>query len=220
MSPFDVVKENVTARQVAEHYGLKVSRNGMACCPFHDDRSPSMKIDNRYYCFGCLAKGDAVDYVARMFDLGLKEAAEKICADFGLAYDRDRQGSPPRAKPVKPKKTDEQLFKEAERSVFFVLCDYHDMLLKWKTEYAPKSPDEEFHPYFVEALQKIDHVEYLLDTLLEGDISDRAFLISEYGKKVQEIEKRIRRINENAAGNDRESYEGGKGNRKKSEWIR
>ena len=62
--------------------------------------------------------------------------------------------------------------------------------------------------------------EYLLDTLLEGDISDRAFLISEYGKKVQEIEKRIRRINENAAGNDRESYEGGKGNRKKSEWIR
>ena len=220
MSPFDVVRENVTARQVAEYYGLKVNRNGMACCPFHDDRTPSMKIDKRYYCFGCMAKGDAVDYVARMFGLGLKDAAEKICADLGLAYDRDRRGSPPRAKPVKTKKTDEQLFKEAEKYVFFVLCDYHDKLLKWKTEYAPKSPDEEFHPYFVEALQEIDHVEYLLDTLLDGDISDRAFLLSDYGRKVQEIEKRLRRINEHIAGSDRECHEGGKRNRKESEWCR
>ena len=94
-----------------------------------------------------------------------------------------------------------------------VLCDYHDMLLKWKTEYAPKSPDEEFHPYFVEALQEIDHVEYLLDTLLDGDFSDRAFLLSEYGKKVQDIEKRLRRIKEHAAGCDREGYESGKGDR-------
>ena len=191
MSPFDVVRENLTARQVAEYYGLKVNRNGMACCPFHDDRSPSMKIDNRYYCFGCLAKGDAVDYVARMFGLRPKAAAEKICADLGLAYDRDRRGSPPRAKPVKTKKTDEQLFKEAEKYVFFVLCDYHDKLLKWKTESAPKSPDEEFHPYFVEALQEIDHVEYLLDTLLTGDISDRALLITDNGGKIIELKRRL-----------------------------
>ena len=191
MSPFDVVRENVTARQVAEYYGLKVNRNGMACCPFHDDRTPSMKIDKRYYCFGCLAKGDAVDYVARMFGLRPKAAAEKICADLGLAYDRDRRGSPPRAKPVKTKKTDEQLFKEAEKYVFFVLCDYYDKLLKWKTEYAPKSPDEEFHPYFVEALQEIDHVEYLLDTLLTGDISDRALLITDNGGKIIELKRRL-----------------------------
>ena len=53
MSLFDVVRENLTARQAAEHYGLKVNRNGMACCPFHTDRTPSMKIDKRYFCFGC-----------------------------------------------------------------------------------------------------------------------------------------------------------------------
>ena len=199
MSPFDVVKENVTARQVAEYYGLKVSRSGMACCPFHPDRSPSMKVDKRYYCFGCLAKGDAVDYVARLFGLRPKEAAEKICSEFGLDYDRDCRGSPPRAKTMKPKKTDEQLFKEAENYVYRVMCDYHDMLLKWKIEYAPKSPDEDTHPYFIEALQETDYVEYLLDTLLEGDISDRAFLLSECGRKVQEIEKRLQRIKESAA---------------------
>lgn len=40
MNVFEVVKENVTARQAAEAYGLKVGRTGMACCPFHSDKPP------------------------------------------------------------------------------------------------------------------------------------------------------------------------------------
>ena len=39
----------------------------------------------------------------------------------------------------------------------------------WKTDYAPHSPEEAFHPRFVEALQKQAHVEYLLDVLLFGE---------------------------------------------------
>ena len=46
---FEQVKECVTARQAAEHYGIKVKRNGMACCPFHKDRHPSMKADKMYH---------------------------------------------------------------------------------------------------------------------------------------------------------------------------
>ena len=38
MTIFEAVKAAVPVRQAAEHYGLKVSRNGMACCPFHNDR--------------------------------------------------------------------------------------------------------------------------------------------------------------------------------------
>ena len=44
MDIFATVKAAVTVRQAAEHYGLQVSRNGMTCCPFHDDRHPSMKL--------------------------------------------------------------------------------------------------------------------------------------------------------------------------------
>ena len=51
MNIFQVVKENVTARQAAEQYGLKVNKNGMVCCPFHDDRHPSMKVDKGFCCF-------------------------------------------------------------------------------------------------------------------------------------------------------------------------
>ena len=70
MNVFEVVKENVTARQAAEAYGLKVGRTGMACCPFHSDKSPSMKLDERYYCFGCGVTGDAVDLTAKLFGTG------------------------------------------------------------------------------------------------------------------------------------------------------
>ena len=52
MDIFATVKEALTIRQAAEHYGLHANRNGMACCPFHEDRHPSMKLNERYfYCF-------------------------------------------------------------------------------------------------------------------------------------------------------------------------
>ena len=84
MNIFQEVKERVTARQVAERYGLKVRRNGMACCPFHNDKHPSMKIDQNYYCFACGAKGDAVNYVAVLFGLSQLEAV-KTCAGSGIS---------------------------------------------------------------------------------------------------------------------------------------
>ena len=45
MKLFEAVKEAVTARNAAEYYGIKVGRNGMAVCPFHPDKNPSMKLD-------------------------------------------------------------------------------------------------------------------------------------------------------------------------------
>ena len=64
-SVFEVVKQSVTAREAAELYGIAVGRGGMACCPFHDDRHPSMKVDTRFHCFGCGADGDVIDFTAR-----------------------------------------------------------------------------------------------------------------------------------------------------------
>ena len=40
---FEAVKQSVSAREAAAFYGIEVKRNGMACCPFHDDKNPSMK---------------------------------------------------------------------------------------------------------------------------------------------------------------------------------
>ena len=72
---FTAVKHGVMARQVAEMYGIQVNSHGMACCPFHDDTHPSMKLDERYYCFGCHASGDAIDFVSNLLQIGKREAA-------------------------------------------------------------------------------------------------------------------------------------------------
>ena len=84
---FEVVKQSVSTREAAAFYGIEVKRNGMACCPFHDDKNPSMKVDQRFHCFGCGADGDVIDFTAKLFDLSPKEAAEKLAQDFGLIYD-------------------------------------------------------------------------------------------------------------------------------------
>ena len=58
MNLFETVKSAVTVKQAAEHYGCKVNRGDMICCPFHDDLHPSMKLNRDYfYCFGCGATG-------------------------------------------------------------------------------------------------------------------------------------------------------------------
>ena len=90
MNIFQEIKEYVTARNVAEYYGLKVGRNGLACCPFHNDHHPSMKIDQFYYCFACGAKGDAINYVADTFGLSQYDAACRIIEDFNLPKDMHR----------------------------------------------------------------------------------------------------------------------------------
>ena len=83
MTIYETIKVAISVKQAAEHYGLKVNRNGMACCPFHNDRHPSMKLNEDYFfCFGCGVKGDVIDFVARSFDLSSYEAAQKLASDL------------------------------------------------------------------------------------------------------------------------------------------
>lgn len=93
MNIYESVKQAVSTREAAERYGIEVKRNGMACCPFHDDKNPSMKVDQRFHCFGCGADGDVIHFTSMLYNLSPKEAAEKLVQDFGLIYDSQ---APPR----------------------------------------------------------------------------------------------------------------------------
>ena len=172
MNLFEAVKQSVTARQAAEAYGIRAGRNGMAVCPFHPDKNPSMKLDRRYHCFACQADGDVIDFVSAYFSLSLKEAAVKLAEDFQIPYDNWK---PPdrRYRKAVPKKSLEQKFTERQNLYFRILCRYRNQLYRWKTEHAPKSLEEEWHPLFCEALERITRVNYLLDILLFGSLEDR-----------------------------------------------
>ena len=167
MNQFERVKAAVPLRQAAETYGLTVSRNGMTCCPFHEDRHPSMKLNEDYFfCFGCGASGDVIDFTARLFGISLKDAAEKLTADFGISAD---------IKPIairqNPSRLDELRCRRA-------LTDYLHLLKKWKTCYAPKTPEDSLDDRFVESCQQYDRIVGLLEMLDEASSTQRSQAVS------------------------------------------
>ena len=194
---FEAVKQSVSTREAAEFYGIKVSRNGMACCPFHDDKNPSMKVDQRFHCFGCGADGDVIDFTAKLFDLSPKEAAEKLAQDFGLIYDSQ---APPRRRYVR-QKTEAQKFREDRQQCYRVLSDYYYLLKKWEADHSPRTPEEKPHPRFVEAIHKKIYVEYLLDLFLYESEEEQKAWIAEHTAEITHLERRLKIMAENKPTN-------------------
>ena len=169
----------------------------MACCPFHDDKNPSMKVDQRFHCFGCGEDGDVIDFTAKLFDLSPKEAAEKLAQDFGLIYDSQ---APPRRRYVR-QKTEAQQFREDRQRCYRVLSDYYHLLKKWGIDHSPRTPEEEPHPRFVEAIQKKTYVEYLLDLFLYESEEEQKAWIAEHTAEITHLERRLKIMAENKPTN-------------------
>lgn len=155
MTIYEKAKGLVTAREAAEHYGLNVNSRGMAVCLFHDDHNPSMKLDERFHCFGCGEDGDVIDFTAKYFNLTLREAAQKLIRDFGNGEFNPEEPSLP--KPPDPAKR----------------C--HDVLLalevrlhcqKWDT--APQSMDDPITTEYAQNCQMYDFIVCLADLLSGG----------------------------------------------------
>lgn len=201
MNIFQVVKENVTARQAAEQYGLKVSKNGMVCCPFHDDRHPSMKVDTGFCCFACGAKGDVITFVAAFFHLAPLEAAKKLAEDFRIPVFTDnskkRNTSKKKEKPKRTLYQTEKKFEEWERESIRILSDYLHQLEEWKVSHAPKMPNEEWKAEFIETCQQTEKINYYLDLLVFGELQDRIEFLLDSGKDVKRIEERMEEYRRN-----------------------
>ena len=167
MNQFESVKAAVPLRQAAENYGLELRRNGMTCCPFHEDAHPSLKLNEDYFfCFGCGASGDVIDFTAKLFGVSLKDAVTKLAADFGVSEDA-RQVSVRQ----NPFRLDELRCRRA-------LTAYLHLLKKWKTQYAPNTPEDSLDDHFVESCQQYDRIAGLLEMLDEASSTQRSHTVS------------------------------------------
>ena len=162
MSTYERIKQTVTTRQAAQMYGLPVNRSGMARCPFHEDHNPSMKVDDRFYCFGCHASGDDIDFTARLFGISLTDAAKKLSEDFGIDPRPPAQSDIPNCYAEPPR--------DRERLCICVLRDYLRHLRIWQLRYRPEKPGDPIHPRFAEAMKMLPTVNHLLDCLLGNDL--------------------------------------------------
>ena len=167
MNQFESVKAAVPLRQAAENYGLELRRNGMTCCPFHEDRHPSMKLNADYFfCFGCGASGDVIDFTARLFGLSPKDATERLAADFGISAETKQvflRQNPSRLEELRCRRA---------------LTDYLHLLKEWKTQYAPKTPEDSLDDRFVESCQQYDRIAGLLEMLDEASSTQRSHTVS------------------------------------------
>ena len=124
MINFAQIKQAITTRQAAEAYGLSVNSRGMCRCPFHNDHTPSMKVDETFYCFGCGAVGDVITFTARLFGISAGSAARKLEVDFGIVGGDVAviQKSPAQ------RKFEDWVYHARE-----VLREYNLLLVKWKS---------------------------------------------------------------------------------------
>ena len=175
MNVFEAVKASINTREAAARYGVEVNRHGKALCPFHNDRNPSLFVDDdHYHCYACGEHGDVIDFTAKLFGLKLYEAAQKLAYDFGITQDKP----PTKAMQEKQnRKSEAQRLRENEKLCFSALLEYMKLLQEWKQLYAPRTPEDKHDDRFVEACHNLDYVEYLVDTLIGGDSYERKEVI-------------------------------------------
>ncbi len=213
-SIFKQIKSQITARQAAERYGISVKRNGMACCIFHDDYHPSMKLDERYYCFSCHATGDVINFVAQLYGLSSLDAAKKLASDFNIdisdcIHTEKTQKNEKKSSVFFKHDTEAlsaklaEIQKRAEKQNILtwveyaqrILIRYRLLLIEWKECFAPKEDSEQWHPLFVEACQQEARVEYLLDLTYQTDEYEYAEFYQDFSKEVKQIEQRMEQYN-------------------------
>lgn len=193
MDLFTQIKMAVSVKEAAEYYGLKVNRGSMICCPFHNDRTPSMKLNEDYfYCFGCGASGDVIDLAVRLFGLSGYDAAKKLAYDFGIDPDK-----PPTAAALrKPQYPLAKAFPREELHCRRVLCDYLHLLENWKVQCAPEIPEDGIDPRYAEACHMLERIGNMLDILTCGTPKERAEVVTDLQKdnRLALMEARNRQI--------------------------
>ena len=192
MNVFATAKTSINTREAAARYGVEVNRHGKALCPFHNDRHPSLFVDDdHYHCYACGEHGDVIDFTAKLFGLKLYEAAQKLAYDFGITQDKAMQEKLNR-------KSEAQRLRENEKLCFSALMEYYRLLQEWMVLYAPRTPEDRHHDRFVQACHNLSYVEYLVDLLIMGDSYERTEVIDMMMtdnklKKLQEYLKKQRK---------------------------
>lgn len=133
--PFiDDLVDRVDIVEVIDHrVKLKKSgKNYAACCPFHDEKSPSFTVSpdkQFYYCFGCGATGNAIGFLMEYERLSFPDAIENLAKQVGLDV--------PRETSTDPKQREREQAKERARKALFTVMeaanDYYQQQLRQHT---------------------------------------------------------------------------------------
>lgn len=164
------IKRRVTMFDVADRYGFDVHKKHFMHCPFHNEKTPSMKLydgEKGCYCFGCGFSADVIGFVRKYFNLDFKQTIQKLNDDFGLNLPIGQQLSQRQQMNIakenhKRKQEKEKKQKEYQEILSRFLTAHAELLRleRQKKEYSPKFFTDELHPLFIDYLQNIEEARH------------------------------------------------------------
>lgn len=169
----EVIKEAVSCRKFFESKGLQINSNGFICCPFHGEKTASLKVYSNgrgWCCFGCHKGGDVINLAQLWYHVGFTDAMRQLDKDFNLGlYDGNTDVSMYALSAVQIAQRKAQREKE-ERQKQAIEAEYLAVFDEWLAadriirNYEPRSRDEEFPAELVKALNdRLDLMERLTD---------------------------------------------------------
>ena len=184
---YEDVKQSLNIRDVIEHYGVRVGRNGSFCCPFHNEKHPSASIKNDFFnCFACGVGGDLITFTAKLHGLKNYDACKKLISDFGLNIVTEPQTQADRLRADRERvkrqaeKKQEEEIKALVQYTGKVLAHYHRYL--WQGRQCPFGSKRH-----TRALHWLEYAQYLNDCFEENP---REFTL-ENREQVAKIENRL-----------------------------
>ena len=167
MTLLELVRREVTAKQAAELYGLKIDRAGRGFCPWHNDgKHAALQFfpDGHCYCHSCHKHGDATDITAQILGIDIKAAAEQLRKDFHLDAPVDRRPDPE----TKLRKARERDEKAAMNARWAKLCDRVRELDARLALYTPDTIDAEFDRLLVAKCKAETELDLMWEDMRRG----------------------------------------------------
>ena len=168
----ETIKEQINIQQVLSRYGYETNRAGFINCPFHDEKTPSLRIypdSNSFYCFGCNVGGDVIGFVMHLFHIDFSQAIVRIDNDFNIGLPtrklsiREQYQAQQELKQRAVEQAKKQQLKFTYNLIYNAVSAKHRHLwIIYKTK-CPKVADEPLNKEFVEALHNLDYLEWWLD---------------------------------------------------------
>jgi len=171
------VKESVSALDEGRLMGLNIDRAGFCRCPFHQEKTASLKLykgQRGYHCFGCGATGDVINLVMRYYDISFKQALLRLDSEWGLGLNltgrplsrRERKAEELKAWHRALRKSNEERLQQIALEAYYSACKLADEFLRQKAENAPTGPSEGWNEAFCQALQYSAEVRELAEELV------------------------------------------------------
>lgn len=152
------IKQSLTMKEVVGQYGIEVNRNGFCRCPFHKEKTPSMKIyKDSFNCFGCGANGDVFKFVMLMDDVDFKTAFKYLGGTYADKSDYQRKLFQYRCE----KRKETEKIREAKRKTL-----HAEVLEDIKMQELYKKVFPIFSDEWCDAVNRLEYDFYLLEYLM------------------------------------------------------